>query len=1098
MDKSHVSIREYYSYRLQMRPNSPSFLLHTGRLLQQYVTDQYVKIETQRLDFYRTEQMQKQARIETVQGIVDSCNIHGITDASMIGQPMLLPSSFIGSPKDMQRRYMDAMTLVQKFGKPDFFLTMTCNPMWPEIQAMMAPVDTTTDRPDLVSRVFNLRLKELKHEILKCHLLGKVQAYSYVVEFQKRGLPHLHMLLIMQSQYKIRSPSDYDAFISAELPDPVQFPYLYALVTRHMLHGPCGLLNPNNFCMENGKCKNHYPKEFVDCTTHGTNGYPIYRRRNDGRTVFVRHKLLDNRWVVPYNPYLLAKFDCHINLEICSTVKLVKYLYKYVYKGHDRVAFTVGSETAQGVRDEISDFQTGRWIAPPEACWRIYSFPLNELSLPVLALQLHLPNYQYTSFRPTDSIDQVKNNTFLQKTMLTEFFWMNATDEYAKSLNLLYREFPEFFVWESNERRWHRRKQGILIGRVVTANPIEKERYYLRILLQYRRGPTSFIDLKTVSGHVCDTFREACVELGLLQSDTALADSLQEAAHYNLPYSYAQMFATILVFCAPSEPQFLWNIAKHHCHPNQPHKNAYDSVAASLVNKFLLPYGTDITDFGIHIAAEDLQSTFTSPHFTGSSASDNIVPDLDLINTLNEEQQYVFDIIVQKLQTKVPYVCFVNGAAGTGKTYLYQAILAFCSTNNYLAIPVATSGVAASLLPNGQTAHSKFKLPIDLERRKTCNVSKQSKLASHFRSASLIIWDEISMAQCDLIKALDEMLRDITDCSLDFGGKIVIFGGDFCQITPVVPNGTKELYIKSSCVSSPLFVNAHKFQLTVNMRAEHDTSFARFLQSVGNNSCPHNETGEIHLPPHILLPYEDEKLSNLIDCVFPKTILSVTQAAQLTSRSILATTNETVDSINALVIERMEGEPIILVDVDVTKDPTQQSHYEDYLNSITPNGMPPHTLVLKVGAPIMLLKNLDPSNGLCNGTRLICKHVTQNVICAEIAMGPCKGRDCFIPKIPTHPKNSLECSIEFTRTQFPVKLCYSITINKSQGQTLDTVGLFLNQPVFMHGQLYVALSRTRTFSALHIVLKPTIMQHYLPEWTKNIVYNEILQLAEIQ
>ncbi|GAA0164737.1 hypothetical protein LIER_20298 [Lithospermum erythrorhizon] len=133
-----------------------------------------------------------------------------------------------------------------------------------------------------------------------------------------------------------------------------------------MMHGPCGSLNLKNVSMVNGKCKNHYPKEFTEYTTHGKGRYPIYRRRNDGKTAKVRGHLLDNRWVIPYNPQLLAEFNCHMNVEICCDIKDVKYLYKYIHKEHDKVMFRIGSDKSSTV-NEIAAFQNARWVSPVEA-----------------------------------------------------------------------------------------------------------------------------------------------------------------------------------------------------------------------------------------------------------------------------------------------------------------------------------------------------------------------------------------------------------------------------------------------------------------------------------------------------------------------------------------------------------------------------------------------------------------------------------------------------------------------------------------------------------------------------------------------------------
>ena len=122
---------------------------------------------------------------------------------------------------------------------------------------------------------------------------------------------------------------------------------------------------------KNHKCRNDYRKPFCSITTQWKNSYSKYRRHNDGQKIRIRGVDLDNRWVVPYNPYLLTKFNCRINAEICSTIKAAEYLYKYIYKGHDRVAFIISCEESSENIDKIKYFQIARWISQPKAMWRI-------------------------------------------------------------------------------------------------------------------------------------------------------------------------------------------------------------------------------------------------------------------------------------------------------------------------------------------------------------------------------------------------------------------------------------------------------------------------------------------------------------------------------------------------------------------------------------------------------------------------------------------------------------------------------------------------------------------------------------------------------
>ena len=182
-----------------------------------------------------------------------------------------------------------------------------------------------------------------------------------MIEFQNRGLPHAHFLLILQERSKLVSPDKYDLIIAAEILEKGKNPHLYSLVIKHMMHSLCGDLNPKNICMKsNGRCRSQYRRSFCAHIQFGHDYFPLYRQHDDKQVIKVRGRELDNRWVVSYNPYLFGKFDCHINVEICSTIKAVKYLYKYVYKRQDRVSFSVGSTSASNEINEIDMFQTAR------------------------------------------------------------------------------------------------------------------------------------------------------------------------------------------------------------------------------------------------------------------------------------------------------------------------------------------------------------------------------------------------------------------------------------------------------------------------------------------------------------------------------------------------------------------------------------------------------------------------------------------------------------------------------------------------------------------------------------------------------------------
>jgi len=205
----------------------------------------------------------------------------------------------------MIQHCQDAFAINRYFHGADLFLTMTANPNWPEIKEALLPGQSAADHPDLVVHVYRAKVEELKKDIFKNGFLGQAVARVWTTEFQKRGLPHIHMIIFLIPADKLHTPEDIDTLLSAEFPDEDEEPELLELVKKFMVHTPCGPENSNAPCMKNSKCSKGFPKPFREETTINEDSYANLRRRNTGKRYQVGDHEVDNHWVVPY-PHFLA------------------------------------------------------------------------------------------------------------------------------------------------------------------------------------------------------------------------------------------------------------------------------------------------------------------------------------------------------------------------------------------------------------------------------------------------------------------------------------------------------------------------------------------------------------------------------------------------------------------------------------------------------------------------------------------------------------------------------------------------------------------------------------------------------------------------
>ncbi|CAD6245622.1 unnamed protein product [Miscanthus lutarioriparius] len=481
-----------------------------------------------------------------------------------------------------------------------------------------------------------MKLEELLADIKSGNTFGPVSAVLHKVEFQKRGLPHAHIIIWLGQDTSQPNPSFIDKFISAEIPGPCTDPLGYALVAEHMMHGPCGPAHQSCPCMKKERMPVHHPDD--NCIVYDTN---------------------------------------------------------------------------------------------------------------------------------TD-IASVASEEFLRRTMLTEWFVANQNDRSGR--DLIYCEFPSKWRWETSSRSWERRRRGTgKIGRI----------YYVHPSADWRAMPV------------------AC--LATIKSGTMLLMRLLPGQH---PHSLENFFVTMILFCEVSDEyaffEKVWKLLAddiQYRFRDSLGNTEYQISDTDLKNYLHDDLSSLFSKHGVRMRDHDLpQRTDRSECASGNRLiEEELSYDVDrlmseateLVARPNQQQLSAFRVITETVVDGAPGFFFVSGYGGTGKTFLWGAIVAWLRAHKKIVPTVASSGVASLLLSGGRTAHSRFKIPCDLDDSSVCDIKRSSMLGELIESASLVIWDE----------ALDRTFRDLLSRqtegagSLVFGGKVVVLGGDLRQILPVVEGG---------------------------------------------------------------------------------------------------------------------------------------------------------------------------------------------------------------------------------------------------------------------------------------------------------------------
>jgi hypothetical protein len=721
---------------------------------------------------------------------------------------------------------------------------------------------------------------------------------------------------------------------------------------------------------------------------------------------------------------------------------------------------------------------------------------------------------------------------------------------HPSALNLVYIDMPKYYTWGQKDHKWRRRKKkgyDKTVGRLHMVPPSKDllELFYLRMLLTQVKGPLSFEDLYNYDGDTYASYHLACIARGLAEDDSEWENTMDELAQTSSPSLIRQIFAIILTSCGPSDPKALWEKYKIYMAQDFA-RNRTGNIGDFTTNE------TDINDALLDLDLRLSPKTCICFGLPAPSARDDIVAEevmpailraalnfdeeeaqekaATALQKMNTEQHDLHNEVLQAVEECSGKFFFLDAPGGTGKTFLAKALINSVHARGEIVCPAAFSGIAALLLPYGKTAHSTFKIPCKgLNSESTCPVSKQTALAKVLKQAVLIILDEASMMHRHALEAVDRLLRDLRYQRKLFGGCVVFAMGDFRQTLPIVPRGSRAQIVKATLQKSYLWDDVIQKTLATNMRVEMArrrgvptnalAGYADFLLNVGNGTLHiHEDLGKdiIQIPAEMLLPAKDDQtdadLRDLIDFTFSDMPTGQLQSENedgyyercgryFQSKALLTPKNVDVEIINRHVLQSLPGEKISFLSADSISvgDDNEMRYPVEFLNSLEVSGLPPHQLTVKVGAVLMCLRNISMHDGLCNGTRFILTKATSRVLHGIIINGSAKGCSVVIPRIPLIPSDS-RFPFSLRRVQFPVKLAFAMTINKSQGQSLERVGLFLPHAAFGHGQIYVALGRSGNPPHGHLGVRIVVMN--TPKqgrfegkqgvFTRNVVYHEIL------
>ena len=717
------------------------------------------------------------------------------------------------------------------------------------------------------------------------------------------------------------------------------------------------------------------------------------------------------------------------------------------------------------------------------------------------------------------------------------------------------------------------------IGRLYSIHPTQIELYALRLLLNHVRGPTSYEDLRTVNGITHKTFQDAAIALKLVKDDMIWIECMMEANDTQTNIHHLRnLFVTILLKCEVSKHRTFYKKCKDMLSTDYLHKykkefgqhpllgnvgrestskmednsdndvKDFDIVLESYndedeeewtlekyasnsslcdIERMLAEEDKSLSDFGLplpNMEKEQYLQNCLADHYIAEEDDFSIEKAKAFFETnypkLNEDQRFVFECIKDLIVSgnKDGKLIFLDAPGGTGKTFTLNVLVSWIRMEGLEVAPSASSGIAATLLYLGRTAHNRFKLPFHPQKDSVCNIKKQSDLAKYLSKIVLAIIDEGPMLNKLCFEAFDQSMKDIApleDKEKKFGGKLVLVSGDFRQLLPVIEKANRAKIVGHTLKNSETLWDKDVIMLSLskNMRVQNEIdkhpndhalheklkNHEDWLLRLGEGRLPSagkidGSNDIIEIPSDMCLDSKED----VVDAVFDDFDRNIGNADYLKPRVLLAATNEIVNEVNDEMVGRIPGDLHTFHSVDTVGDVDSQTMFPtEFLNSLSLSGMPEHELKLKVDTVVILLRNMDINAGHCNGTRYLVKCIGKYrlVLHKLDAKEDDKNKVLILPRIPLR-YGGQSFPFELTRLQFPIKIAFALTINRAQGQSVTTCGILLPKNVWTHGQIYVAFSRCGNPNNVHVWAEQSQFKDYKLDpskiYVKNIVYREVI------